>query len=175
MGCTLAQTCVVPCNCFALCLCIQQLKQLLIGKGAPVTYSQAELQIACYDMICGRDMTDSSKLHRAQHCGHVHIAVGCCHAHLPVLGAGHLQQLDLTSYLLNCSLPMSSLSHFTSLQTVQLSSNPDLRVCRQNTDLCFPHSAQCLTCWLHTKDPESTSLSSSSYVSSFGAALLVVY
>ena len=42
---------------------------------------------------------------------------------------------------LNCSLPILSLSQFTSLQTVQLSDTLDLRVCCRNPDPCLSHNA----------------------------------
>lgn len=40
--------------------------------------------------------------------------------------SGHLQQLDLTSYNLDCAFPISSLELFSSMQTLILSSNPKI-------------------------------------------------
>lgn len=42
--------------------------------------------------------------------------------------AGHLQQLDLTSYNMQCAFPISSLDLFPSMQTLILSSNPNVTV-----------------------------------------------
>ncbi|KAL0029738.1 hypothetical protein WJX79_006611 [Trebouxia sp. C0005] len=40
--------------------------------------------------------------------------------------SGHLQQLDLTSYNMKCAFPISSLDLFPSMQTLILSSNPNV-------------------------------------------------
>lgn len=40
--------------------------------------------------------------------------------------SGHLQQLDLTSYNMKCAFPISSLDLFPSMQTLTLSSNPNV-------------------------------------------------
>ncbi|KAL0054583.1 hypothetical protein WJX82_011192 [Trebouxia sp. C0006] len=40
--------------------------------------------------------------------------------------SGHLQQLDLTSYNMQCAFPISSLDLFPSMQTLILSSNPNV-------------------------------------------------
>lgn len=41
---------------------------------------------------------------------------------------GNLQQLDLTSNMLDCIFPTSALSQFSSLERILLSGNPDLQV-----------------------------------------------